>query len=188
MTEKTRHRAAQSLLNLCAFGKRSGLVVHRAVGIHRHTTVPDASPPSRYRPSYQFQGLWRQFCASSDFNEKESRPTVSAKGRFDPMGKKQKGNERKIRKESSGVVLTACLMVKNEEAMLSRCLASIKNHVDEIVVVDTGSTDRTVEIAESYGAKISLFLMPRATGYSRSMQMRNLLFLFLRHNNKIGWR
>lgn len=84
--------------------------------------------------------------------------------------------------------ISLCMIVKNEEACLGRCLESVCKYVDEIIVVDTGSTDRTVEIAESYGAKISLSLMPRATGYSRSMQMRNLLFLFLRHNNKIGWR
>jgi tetratricopeptide (TPR) repeat protein len=70
------------------------------------------------------------------------------------MGKKRKGNESKIRNEPSGVVLSACLMVKDEESMLPRCLASIKNHVDEIIVVDTGSTDATVEIAKSYGARI----------------------------------
>ncbi len=70
------------------------------------------------------------------------------------MGKKRKGNKRKVCKEPSGVVLSACLMVKNEEAMLPRCLASIRNYVDEIVVVDTGSTDRTVAIAESFGARV----------------------------------
>jgi len=46
------------------------------------------------------------------------------------------------------------MMVKNEEKLLPRCLESIKNHVDEIVIVDTGSTDDTVTIAESFGAKI----------------------------------
>lgn len=52
------------------------------------------------------------------------------------------------------IVLSACMMVKNEEQNLPRCLESIKNVVDEIIIVDTGSTDRTVEIAESYGAKV----------------------------------
>ncbi len=50
--------------------------------------------------------------------------------------------------------LSACLMVKNEEQNIERCLKSIINVVDEIVVIDTGSTDRTMKIALSYGARI----------------------------------
>jgi glycosyltransferase involved in cell wall biosynthesis len=46
------------------------------------------------------------------------------------------------------------MIVKNEEENLPRCLNSVANVVDEIIIVDTGSTDRTVEIAKSYGAKI----------------------------------
>jgi tetratricopeptide (TPR) repeat protein len=50
--------------------------------------------------------------------------------------------------------VSACMIVKNEEEFLPGCLESIRNWVDEIIIVDTGSTDRTVEIAESYGAKV----------------------------------
>lgn len=46
------------------------------------------------------------------------------------------------------------MIVKNEEALLSTCLESVKDQVDEIIIVDTGSTDRTVEIATNYNAKI----------------------------------
>ena len=46
------------------------------------------------------------------------------------------------------------MIVKNEEKQLPRCLDSIKNVVDEIIIVDTGSSDRTVEIAEQYGCKV----------------------------------
>ncbi|MBI5706139.1 MAG: tetratricopeptide repeat protein [Armatimonadetes bacterium] len=56
-----------------------------------------------------------------------------------------------------GIKLSACLIVKNEERHLERCLRSIANHVDEIVVVDTGSTDSTIEIARSFDAKIGFF-------------------------------
>src|SRR3954454_5229515 len=50
--------------------------------------------------------------------------------------------------------LSLCMIVKDEEEMLPRTLEAIRSAVDEIVVVDTGSTDRTVEIAESFGAKV----------------------------------
>ena len=50
--------------------------------------------------------------------------------------------------------ISACYIVKNEENNLSRSLESIKKVADEIIIVDTGSEDRTIEIAESYGAKV----------------------------------
>ncbi len=50
--------------------------------------------------------------------------------------------------------ISACMIVKNEEKFLSRCLDSIKDVVDEIIIVDTGSTDNTVEIAKRYTDKI----------------------------------
>jgi tetratricopeptide (TPR) repeat protein len=56
-----------------------------------------------------------------------------------------------------GIKLSACLIVKNEEKQLERCLQSLQGAVDEIVVVDTGSTDRTLEIAEKFGAVIGHF-------------------------------
>ncbi len=46
------------------------------------------------------------------------------------------------------------MIVRDEEEMLPRCLEAVKDGVDEIVIVDTGSRDRTVEIARSYGAKV----------------------------------
>ena len=50
--------------------------------------------------------------------------------------------------------LSLCMIVKDEEKSLSTCLESVKDHVDEIIIVDTGSTDSTVEIAKKYNAKI----------------------------------
>jgi tetratricopeptide (TPR) repeat protein/glycosyltransferase involved in cell wall biosynthesis len=53
--------------------------------------------------------------------------------------------------------LSVCLIVKNEERHLPRCLESVAGLADEIVVVDTGSTDRTSEIAREHGARVAHF-------------------------------
>ncbi len=55
------------------------------------------------------------------------------------------------------VTLSACLIVKNEEKNLSNCLKSIESVADEIIVVDTGSVDKTIEIAQRFGAKVIHF-------------------------------
>ena len=52
------------------------------------------------------------------------------------------------------VTITLCMIVKNEEKVLKRCLESIRDLMDEIVIVDTGSTDRTKEIAAKYTDQI----------------------------------
>lgn len=46
--------------------------------------------------------------------------------------------------------LSLCMIVKDEEKVLARCLDSIREAVDEIVIVDTGSTDQTKSIARKY--------------------------------------
>ena len=55
---------------------------------------------------------------------------------------------------ASGMKISLCMIVRDEEAVLGRCLAAAAPAVDEIIVVDTGSTDRTIEIATEYGARV----------------------------------
>ena len=52
------------------------------------------------------------------------------------------------------ITISLCMIVKNEEAVLARCLDTVADLVDEIVIVDTGSTDRTKEIAAHYTDRI----------------------------------
>ncbi len=53
--------------------------------------------------------------------------------------------------------LSVCLIARNEENNLPRALASVAGLADELVVIDTGSTDRTVEIAQGFGAAVGSF-------------------------------
>ncbi len=71
-----------------------------------------------------------------------------------------------IRKAASNTMQTApdaapllslCMIVKNEEKMLEGCLQSVDGVVDEIIIVDTGSTDKTVDIARRYNAQVKHF-------------------------------
>jgi len=53
--------------------------------------------------------------------------------------------------------ISLCMIVKNEERFLRTCLESVREVVDEMIVVDTGSSDRTIAIAEEMGASVSHF-------------------------------
>lgn len=55
---------------------------------------------------------------------------------------------------ASGPLVSACLITKDEEENLPLCLASLAGFADEVVVYDTGSSDRTVEVARAAGARV----------------------------------
>lgn len=61
---------------------------------------------------------------------------------------------RRARRGEETISITLCMIVKNEEASLARCLDSVNGIADEIVIVDTGSTDRTRQIASRYTDRI----------------------------------
>lgn len=56
------------------------------------------------------------------------------------------------------ITVSVCMIVKNEEAVLARCLDSLRDIADEIIIVDTGSTDATKQIASNYTEKIYDFI------------------------------
>ena len=63
--------------------------------------------------------------------------------------------------------LSAALIVKNEAAKLEACLQSLAGWVDEIVIIDSGSSDATLDIARKYGAKIHSYADWQGFGMQR---------------------
>ncbi len=65
--------------------------------------------------------------------------------------------DREVAKLAKQANISLCMIAKNEERVLGACLASAKPFFTQIIVVDTGSTDRTIEIAKKHGAEVHKF-------------------------------
>ena len=73
-----------------------------------------------------------------------------------------------VRKGNGEMIsISLCMIVKNEENVLRRCLDSIKEAMDEIIIVDTGSTDRTKEIAKEYTERVFDFTCTGSSAEAR---------------------
>ncbi len=71
-------------------------------------------------------------------------------------------------------LLSLAMMVKDEELFLEDALKSAAGWVDEMIVVDTGSTDRTVEIAKDMGATVSFFAWPNSFSLARNETLKRV--------------
>ncbi|MHB8129574.1 MAG: tetratricopeptide repeat-containing glycosyltransferase family 2 protein [Mobilitalea sp.] len=69
------------------------------------------------------------------------------------------------------IAISLCMIVKDEEVNLSRCLDSVANFVDEIIIVDTGSMDRTKEIALKYTDKVFDYLWNNSFADARNFSI-----------------
>jgi len=78
------------------------------------------------------------------------------------------------------ITISVCMIIKNEAKVLKRCLDSIKDIVDEIIIVDTGSTDNSVEIALSYTDNVHHFKwiddFSAARNYSFSFATKDYIY------------
>lgn len=90
---------------------------------------------------------------------------------FDP-GRRPETLEAGIAAKAKRADISLCMIVKNEERVLRECLESIRPFVAEMIVVDTGSTDRTVEIAQGCGAQVHHFAWTDSFAEARNESLR----------------
>ena len=76
--------------------------------------------------------------------------------------------ERKLAIQNPRETVSVCMIVKDEENMLHRCLKSVQPFANEIIINDTGSTDSTLEIAKQYDAKIIHGKSPLEIGFDEA--------------------
>jgi hypothetical protein len=87
-------------------------------------------------------------------------------------GRKPEVRLEKIKKVAKRADISLCMIVKNEERTLADCLNSVKPFVREMLVLDTGSTDRTVEIATECGAIVREISWPDSFAAARTESMK----------------
>ncbi len=75
--------------------------------------------------------------------------------------------------------ISACLIVKNEEVNLRSCINSFIDYVDEIIVVDTGSSDSTVDISKELGCNVIQSEWINDFSYSRNIAISNANYEFI---------
>jgi tetratricopeptide (TPR) repeat protein len=71
----------------------------------------------------------------------------------------------------NAATLSVCMIVKNEASLLGRCLQSVASVADEIIVVDTGSTDATIETAKKFGAVVVCDPWRNDFSYARNISL-----------------
>lgn len=87
----------------------------------------------------------------------------------------QEGNIDKFESSVfSEMKLSFCMIVKNEADNLPRCLESVKNVADEMIVLDTGSTDETIALAQSFNAQVHQFPWNNSFSDARNESLKHV--------------
>lgn len=163
--------------DLCYRMRRAGyrLIIAGRSFVH-HTgsqtltkVVPD--PQALLRANLaRFQQKWRgdlEFGFASHLSGLSPEPIC-----FDPT-KKPEAKLKQLRDLAQKAGISLCMIVKNEERVLADCLRSAQPFFQEIIVVDTGSSDRTVQIAKEHGAQVHEIAWPDSFALARNESLKH---------------
>lgn len=118
---------------------------------------------SRQPDNYQIAGLYIATCLQQGDDPAAMAAIETLTGRADPpeglldAGLAVRSRLGHMQPDAASVSLSLCMIARNEARMLGPCLGGIKPLVDEIILVDTGSDDRTGDIGRLFGAQVHSF-------------------------------
>jgi len=165
--------------DLCYRIQRGGyrLVVARKAFVHHTgsktlTQVSDAPVDLLKRNEREYYRKWQSELSSGFASHLPGGPDARGPVWFD-RSKDPSDPQSEIGRLRSQADVTLCMIVRNEERVLSDCLASATPFFKQIVVVDTGSTDRTIEIAKSFGVELHEIVWPDSFAEARNESLKH---------------
>lgn len=120
------------------------------------------------RNDHRFHRKWEGdvACGFASHLSGQSRERI----RFDES---KRPNPKRFAKLAKQAGISLCMIVKDEERVIADCLTSAKPYFSEILILDTGSSDRTVEIAESLGAIVTRGTWHDSFSIARTASMKD---------------
>ena len=79
----------------------------------------------------------------------------------------------RVQRERDDAQISLCMIVRDEERVLADCLASATPYFCQVVVIDTGSTDRTIEVAKQFGAEVHEMPWPDSFAEARNESLKH---------------
>jgi glycosyltransferase involved in cell wall biosynthesis len=109
----------------------------------------------------------------SDTTNQTTKPVGPVQGPVGYVSNVPDTTNRRTEPANAKQTISLCMIARDEEHNLPLCLGPLAGIVDEIIVVDTGSTDRTREIAKSFGAKVVDFPWQDSFSAARNESMKH---------------
>jgi tetratricopeptide (TPR) repeat protein len=151
--------AAGCLLDALEAEPREPMLLNHT-GVLLYELCEPSAAADLFRAAVRLDPSHPQAATNLEHARSRARTPGRLPGAHAPRAKALAARARKVAaraRAAKSLTISLVMIVKDEEEMLPGCLEPLRGVVDEIVVCDTGSSDRTVEIAESYGARVVHF-------------------------------
>jgi len=162
--------------DLCYRLRRAGyrlVISHRAFVYHQGNASLDRHPGDKIAIFYDNSGVfWNRWKSDVEFGFSSHLSGFNPARIHFNESRRPEHVRSEVEQLAARANISLCMIVRDEERVLAQCLESAKPFFTQIVVVDTGSTDRTIEIAESFGAEVHEVVWPDSFAEARNESLK----------------